>query len=100
MPTSAVSAAILPRISPAMARTSSSGSGSDMVAAFRLVEVALQDDRGGRRVDVGLARAARVRDPASGLRITRAPPLRSVWGLGRPGLASRPGGPPGAPGRR
>src|SRR5258706_8683508 len=68
MPTSAVSAAILPRISPAMARTSSSGSGSDMVAAFRLVEVALQDDRGGERFDVGLARPARARLAQLGLR--------------------------------
>src|SRR5258707_15044847 len=58
MPTSAASGAILPRIASAIARTSFSGSGSGMGAGLcGMVEVALQDDRRGERVDVGLASA-------------------------------------------
>src|SRR5260221_12442641 len=58
MPTSAASGAILPRISSAMARTSFSGSGSGMRARLPgMVEIALQDHRGGEGIDVGLAAA-------------------------------------------
>src|SRR5258706_5557801 len=68
MPTSAASGPTLPRIWPAILRTSSWGSGSDMLAALRLVEVALQDERGGERVDVGLAAGTRARVAQLGLR--------------------------------
>src|SRR5262252_8672480 len=58
MPTIAASFASLPRIASAIAATSFSGSGSDALMALGLVEKRLQDDGGGERVDVGLARGA------------------------------------------
>src|SRR5437868_6910354 len=58
MPTMPASAPMRPRICSASERTSCSGSGSDVDTALRMIEVALQDDGGCDRVDVGGARRA------------------------------------------
>src|SRR5438132_5493981 len=59
MPTRPASAARRPRICSAIARTSSSGSGSEAAMALRIVEEALQYERGRERVDIGARSAAR-----------------------------------------
>src|SRR3979409_2544289 len=52
MPINAASGATLPRICSAIERTSPSGSGSDMGMPAGIVEIALQDEGGGERVDL------------------------------------------------
>src|SRR5258706_10371085 len=59
MPTMPASAATLPRIVSAIARTRASGSGRGVLTGVGVVKVALQDDRGGDGVDVALSFRAR-----------------------------------------
>src|SRR6516225_7419142 len=59
MPTSAASGASLPRICSASWPTRASGSGSEVGMGIGVVQVALQDERGGERVDVTFTRRAR-----------------------------------------
>src|SRR5215470_5763683 len=58
MPTSAASGASLPRICSASLPTRASGSGSEVGMGVRIVQVALQDEGGGERVDIAFARRA------------------------------------------
>src|SRR6185437_2759375 len=71
MPTSAASGASLPRICAASSPTRLSGSGSEALMGGRIVEIALQDEGRGERIDIALARCPRARRAQPRLRLGR-----------------------------
>src|SRR5258706_3532984 len=81
------SAPTAPFMRSASSRTRTSASGSKALMSIGLVEIALQDQRGGERIDIRSPRGARARLAQGGLSGGRR--QRLVDEVDRPGVARR-----------